>query len=122
MQLERDVGLTITPTVPDEQENDVEKQVDELQGKLNQPIFCLAAAGLFSPQASLASLRLAAAALLVGIRQEEAMRSEMVKLKMEEEVRSTMLVASQVPSTGTYRGHCKLNSMAGKLQRLLVSC
>ena len=74
MQLERDVGLTITPTVPDEQENEAEKQVEEFQGKLNQPIFCLAAE-LFPPQASLASLRLAAAALLVGIRQEEAMRS-----------------------------------------------
>ena len=63
--------------------------MEEFQGKLNQPIFCLAA-GVSPPQASLASLRLAA--LLVGIRQEEAMRSR--KVKLEEEVRSTMLVAS----------------------------
>ena len=91
--MERDVGLTITPTVPEEQENEAEKQVEEFQGKLNQPIFCLAA-GLFPPQASLASLRFAAAALLVGIRQEEAIRSRRVKLEVEEEVRSAMLVAS----------------------------
>ena len=98
MQLERDVGLTITPTVPEEQEYVAETQVDEFPEKLNQPTFCRAA-GLFPPQASLAPLRLAAAALLVGIRQEEAMRSREVK---EEEVRSTMLVASFPLPLGLY--------------------
>ena len=70
--------------------------MEEFQGKLNQPIVCLAA-GVSPPQASLASLRLAA--LLVGIRQEEAMRSREVK---EEEVRSTMLVPSFPLPLGLY--------------------
>ena len=77
------------------------RQRNKFQGKLNQPIFCLAA-GLFPPQTSLASLRLAAAALLVGIRQEEAMRSREVKLEMEAEVRNTMLVASVPLPLGLY--------------------
>ena len=100
MQLERDVGRTITPTVPEEQEYVAETQVDEFPEKLNQPTFCRAA-GLFPPQASLAPLRLAAAALLVGIRQEEAMRSR--KVKLEEEVRSTILVASFPLLLGLYQ-------------------
>ena len=101
MQLERDVGLTITPTVPEEQEYVAETQVDEFPEKLNQPTFCRAA-GLFPPQASLAPLRLAAAALLVGIRQEEAMRSREVKEEEEEEGRNTMLVAFVPLPLGLY--------------------
>ena len=95
MQLERDVGRTITPTVPEEQEYVAETQVDEFPEKLNQPTFCRAA-GLFPPQASLASLRLAAAALLVVIRQVRSRK------EMKEEVRSTMLVASVPLPLGLY--------------------
>ena len=83
---------------------------------LIQPKFCLAV-GLFSPQASLASLRLAAAALLVGIRQDETKRTSMVimlEMVLEEEVvRSTMLVASLSPFYwDSLIGHCKVNSKA----------
>ena len=61
--------------------------------KFRKPIFCRTL-GLSPPQASRASLRLAAAALAVGTRQQEAIRrSRMVKVEMEEE-RSTMVVPS----------------------------
>ena len=96
--------------------------MEEFQGKLNQPIVCLAA-GVSPPQASLASLRLAA--LLVGIRQEEAMRSREIKLEMEEveeeEVRNTMLVASVPLPLGLYEA--TVNKFNGrKASGLLVSC
>ena len=67
-------------------------------------MLCLAE-GLFPPHASLASFRLAAAALLVGIRLAKARKSRHLKLDMglEGEVWSTMTEASLVLLLGLTR-------------------
>ena len=79
--------------------------------KFHKPIFCRTL-GLSPPQASRASLRLAAAALAVGTRQQEAIRrSRMVKVEKEEE-RSTMVVPS-LDYFWDWRGHCKVNGKKG---------
>ena len=88
----------------------------------NQPIFCLAE-GLFPPQASLASLRLAAAALVVGIRLAKARKSRNVKLDMEleGEVWSTMTEASLVLLLGLTRPLLsKFKGMKGSIRPFLL--
>ena len=82
VQLESEVGRTITP----------DTNTGLTQDQTNKPISCRAL-GLFPPQASLASLKVAAAAKLVVARQDVVTKSRKVVLKME----GTMVVTSAPP-------------------------
>ena len=108
VQLERDVGRTITPTLPEEQENEAEKRVS---GKA-QPTNILPGSKTFpSPGKScIAQARCGCPARWhqAGGGYEEQ-EGETGDGGGGEEHHACGL---RPPSTGTLRGHCKLNSMA----------